>query len=59
MEICHIKTRTAANQKSKLVIDRLEPFTQTPEGQMSRGESNKITAGDKPLSHTFHNYILL
>jgi len=60
MEICHTKTRTAANQKSKLAIDCLQPFTQTPEGQMllnrgmSRGESNEITAGDKSLSHTCH-----
>jgi len=60
MEICHTKTRTAANQKSKLAIDHFEPFTQTPEGQMllnrgmSRTESNKITAGDKPLSHSYH-----
>lgn len=44
MEICHTKTRTTAKQKSKLAIDHLEPFTQTPEGQMllnkgiSRGE---------------------
>ena len=34
MEICHTKTRTVANQKSKLAIDRLEPIIQTPEGQM-------------------------
>jgi len=34
MEIHHTKTRTAANQRSKLAIDRLEPFTQTPEEQM-------------------------
>lgn len=44
-EICHTKTRIAANQKSKLPIDCLEPFTQAPEqqtllnGGISRGEA--------------------
>lgn len=54
MEICHTKTKIVTNQKSKLAIDCLEPFIQTPEGQMllNRGmKGGKVIKLQQGTSH--------
>jgi hypothetical protein len=56
MKICYTKTRTAIIQKSKLAIDHLRPFTQTPReqtllnGSMISGEVTKLQ--QRQATHT-------